>query len=178
MSAPPHPISPPPGHGTTDLQSTGVRRHHTITAASRTARTATRAPISEESQEQQTLNDEEVVDPEWVRSVGAVGEKGSLHRQNSLPARYNRGVFISFISSPPIFPAVSPSVTGGVSLTVFPQAYGHGSRGSGGSITPRTLNSLSAIAGHEGEEDEWESELRDLRHEDEVFLPHTQKLVY
>jgi hypothetical protein len=90
MSAPPHPISPPPG---TEIQSTTVRRHHTITAASRTPRTATRPPISEESQEQQNLNDEEVVDQEWVRSVGAVGEKGgSLHRQNSLPARYNKGV--------------------------------------------------------------------------------------
>ncbi|KAH9079567.1 YTH-domain-containing protein [Lactarius deliciosus] len=143
MSAPPpHPISPPPGHVATEPQSTSVRRHHTITAASRTARAANRAPISEESQEQQTWNDERVVDQEWVGSVGAVGEKGgSLHRQNSLPARYNR---------------------------VLPQAYGHASRGSGGNITPRTLNSLSAIAGHEGEEDEWESELRDLRNEDEV----------
>ncbi|KAN0140771.1 YTH domain containing protein [Lactarius tabidus] len=135
MSAPPHPISPPPG---TEIQSTTVRRHHTITAASRTPRTATRPPISEESQEQQNLNDEEVVDQEWVRSVGAVGEKGgSLHRQNSLPARYNK-------------------------------AYGHATRGSG-NITPRTLNSLSAIAGHEREEDEWESELRDLRNEDEAL---------
>lgn len=60
-----------------------------------------------------------------------------------------------------------------MSLTVLPQAYGHATRGSGGNITPRTLNSLSAIAGHEGEEDEWESELRDLRNEDEVFLPHS-----
>ena len=100
MSAPPpHPISPPPGHGVPETQSTSVRRHHTITAASRSARTATRAPISEESQEQQSLNDEEVVDQEWVRSVGAVGEKSSLHRQNSLPARYNRGM--SFHSSQP-----------------------------------------------------------------------------
>ncbi|KAH9066482.1 YTH-domain-containing protein [Lactarius vividus] len=138
MSAPPpHPISPPPGHVATEPQSTSVRRHHTITATSRTARAANRAAISEESQEQQTWNDEKVVDQEWVGSVGAVGEKGgSLHRQNSLPARYNR-------------------------------AYGHANRSSG-NITPRTLNSLSAIAGHEGEEDEWESELRDLRNEDEV----------
>src|SRR6266404_1918168 len=97
MSAPPHPISPPPGPGVTEPQSTSVRRHHTITAASRTARTTTRAPISEESQEQQTWNNEEVVDLEWVRSVGAVGDKSSLHRQNSLPARYNRGM--SFHSS-------------------------------------------------------------------------------
>ncbi|KAI9466359.1 YTH-domain-containing protein [Lactarius psammicola] len=156
MSAPPpHPISPPPGPVATEPQSTSVRRHHTITAASRTARTATRAPISEESQEQQTWNDEKVVDPEWVGSVGAVGEKGgSLHRQNSLPARYNR---------------VSPGVTGGVSLTILPQAYGHANRGSGGNLTPRTLNSLTAIAGQEGEEDEWESEIRDLRNEDEAI---------
>jgi YTH domain-containing family protein len=92
MSAPsPHPVSPPPGPVGTDTQTT-VRRHHTITAASRSARAAARAPISEESQEQQTWVDEEVVDPERVRSVGAVGEKGgSLHRQASLPSRYNRG---------------------------------------------------------------------------------------
>jgi hypothetical protein len=100
MSAPPpHPVSPPPGPVGTEPQSTGVRRHHTITAASRSARSAARAPISEESQEQQTWEDEEVVDPERVRSVGAVGEKGSssLHRQASLPARYNRGTSLMFL---------------------------------------------------------------------------------
>ena len=109
MSAPPpHPISPPPG--VNETQSTSVRRHHTITAASRTARTANRAPISEESQEQQTLNDEEVVDQEWVRSVGAVGEKGgSLHRQNSLPARYNKGMLFHYSQVISIIPAVSPT---------------------------------------------------------------------
>lgn len=64
------------------------------------------------------------------------------------------------------------SVAEGLSLTILPLAYGHATRGSG-NITPRTLNSLTAIAGHEGEEDEWESELRDLRNEDEVFLPHS-----
>jgi hypothetical protein len=31
------------------------------------------------------------------------------------------------------------------------------------------LNSLSAIAGHEGEEEEWETEIRGLRNDDEVF---------
>jgi YTH domain-containing family protein len=89
MSAPsPHPVSPPPG----PVGEHPVRRHHTITAPSRSARAAARAPISEESQEQQHWDDEEVVDPERVRSVGAVGEKGgSLHRQASLPSRYNRG---------------------------------------------------------------------------------------
>jgi YTH domain-containing family protein len=157
MSAPPpHPISPPPGIVGSEPQSTSVRRHHTITAASRSARTAARAPISEESQEQQTWDDEEVVDPERVRSVGAVGEKGgSLHRQASLPARYNRGTSLDVLLRL-------------VSLTICSQAYGHASRGSG-SHTPRTLNSLSAIAGHEGEEEEWETEIRGLRNDDEVF---------
>ncbi|KAF8478524.1 YTH-domain-containing protein [Russula ochroleuca] len=139
MSAPsPHPVSPPPGP-VGEPQST-VRRHHTITAASRSARTAARAPISEESQEQQTWDDEEVVDPERVRSVGAVGEKGggSLHRQASLPSRYNR-------------------------------AYVHSSRGSG-SHTPRTLNSLSSIAGHDGEEEEWETEIRGLRNDETIYV--------
>lgn len=137
MSAPPpHPISPPPGLVGSEPQSSVVRRHHTITAASRSARTGARAPISEESQEQQTWDDEEVPDSERVRSVGAVGEKGgSLHRQASLPARYNR-------------------------------AYGHASRGSG-SHTPRTLNSLSAIAGQEGEEEDWETDLRGMRNDEE-----------
>lgn len=37
-----------------------------------------------------------------------------------------------------------------------------------GNLTPRTLNSLSAIAGHEGEEEDWEREMRDLRGDDEV----------
>ncbi|KAI0273443.1 YT521-B-like domain-containing protein [Gloeopeniophorella convolvens] len=141
MSAPPpHPISPPPPpppSAGVEQQSTTVRRHHTITATSRSARAAARAPISEESHEQQTWGDDEVVDQEWVRSVGAVGEKGgSLHRQSSLPTRYNR-------------------------------AYGHTSRGSG-NITPRTLNSLTAIAGHEGDEEEWETEMRGLRPDDEA----------
>ena len=98
MSAPaPHNISPPPGPVGTEQPSTSVRRFHTITAASRSARAAARVSISEEAQDQQTWNDDEVVDPEGLRPVGAVGEpKGSssLHRQASLPARYNRGTFL------------------------------------------------------------------------------------
>jgi hypothetical protein len=69
-------------------------------------------------------------------------------------------------------PSISPQCRR-PSLTIVPQAYGHANRPSGGNLTPRTLNSLSAIAGHEGEDDEWETELRDLRHEDEVFLSQT-----
>jgi hypothetical protein len=163
MSAPsPHPVSPPPGP-VGEPQST-VRRHHTITAASRSARTAARAPISEESQEQQTWDDEEVVDPERVRSVGAVGEKGggSLHRQASLPSRYNRGTSLALhnLSAPHV-----------ALLTIYSQAYVHSSRGSG-SHTPRTLNSLSSIAGHDGEEEEWETEIRGLRNDEVLYTLH------
>jgi hypothetical protein len=107
MSAPPpQNISPPPGLVGAEQQLTGVRRVHTITAASRSARAAARVSISEETQDQQTWDDEEVVDPERVRSVGAVGEpKGSssLHRQASLPARYNRGTFLLYQILPALF---------------------------------------------------------------------------
>ena len=33
-----------------------------------------------------------------------------------------------------------------------------------------TVNSLSAIAGHEGDEEDWEKEMRGLRNEDEVNI--------
>lgn len=105
MSAPsPHNISPPPGFVGTDQQSTGVRRVHTITAASRSARTASREVISEETQDQPWSRDEEVVEQDWVGSVGAVGEpKVSLHRQASLPTRYNRGRFLVYQNLPVLF---------------------------------------------------------------------------
>lgn len=49
---------------------------------------------SEVDQQQQIWNDDEVVDQEWVGGVGAVGEKNAgLHRQSSLPTRYNKGAF-------------------------------------------------------------------------------------
>jgi hypothetical protein len=51
-----------------------------------------RAPISEETQEQQFWNDDESVDEDWVGGVGAVDEKTSLHRQSSLPTKYNRSM--------------------------------------------------------------------------------------
>ncbi|KAF7986524.1 hypothetical protein HWV62_26228 [Athelia sp. TMB] len=37
-----------------------------------------------------------------------------------------------------------------------------------GATTPRTLNSLSAIAGHEGDEDDWEKEISGIQNEEEV----------
>ncbi|KAJ6531205.1 YT521-B-like domain-containing protein [Mycena capillaripes] len=105
--------------------SSGVRRHHTISASSRTARAS--AAISEEVQD---WNEDEVVGEDWVGGVGAVGEKSSLHRQSSLPTRYHRAF--------------------------QPQASG---LSRSGSLTPNTKNSLTAIAGHEGDEDDWEGDI-------------------
>lgn len=105
-------------------QGSTVRRHHTITAASRTARNQAKDIISEETSpsEQAHWNDDEIVDQDWVGGVGAVGEKTSLHRQSSLPTRYHRGF--------------------------------HGS--SAANAAPKTaINSLAAIAGHEGDEEPW-----------------------
>jgi len=93
MSAPSnHPLPPVP----TESPTTGiVRRHHTISAHSRSARAAAREVISEEvPAEQDIWNDDEVVDQDWVGGVGAVGEKTSLHRQSSLPTRYHRGIWL------------------------------------------------------------------------------------
>ena len=76
-----------------------VRRHHTITAASRSARAA-RDPISEDDPnavgDLEHWTDDEVVDADWPGAVGAVGEKSLLHRQSSLPTRYHRGKPVSF----------------------------------------------------------------------------------
>ncbi|PBK93187.1 YTH-domain-containing protein [Armillaria gallica] len=120
---PPVPADPP----ASTANSGGVRRHHTITAASRSTRSAARETISEESQNPDLWNEDEYVGEEWVGGVGAVGEKSSLHRQSSLPTRYHRAFQSSSAKS--------------------------------GTLTPKTLNSLTAIAGHEGDEEEWEREI-------------------
>lgn len=115
-----------------------MRRHHTITAASRSTRPTSKIAISEleDPQGEQIWAEDEPVDHDWVGGIGAVGEKSSLHRQASLPTRYHR-------------------------------AFGGQPGRQPGSHTPRTLNSLSAIAGHEGDEEEWEKEMRGLRDEEE-----------
>ncbi|KAI0664738.1 YT521-B-like domain-containing protein [Cubamyces menziesii] len=130
-------ISPPPGSAST-ANTGGVRRHHTISASSRTARPTSKIALGDldDPQAEQLWNDDELVDQDWVGGIGAVGEKSSLHRQASLPTRYHR-------------------------------AFGGQAGRQPGSHTPRTLNSLSAIAGHEGDEDEWEREVEGYRHEDE-----------
>lgn len=77
---PPVPPDSPP--------STSVRRHHTISSSSRAARN--KAPISEESQEATWNQDDEVVTGDKWIGAGLVGS--GLHRQASLPSRYNRGL--------------------------------------------------------------------------------------
>lgn len=115
-SQPTHNISPPPVP--VSAPSTGVRRHHTISAASRTARAGARATISEESQDQQLWNDDEPVDEDWVGGVGAVGEKTSLHRQSSLPTNSKRGlhfqIYPLLLSRPP-----SPSISRAIFKAVW-----------------------------------------------------------
>ncbi|KAJ7161497.1 YT521-B-like domain-containing protein [Mycena crocata] len=93
--------------------------------------TARAGAISEETALEQSWNEDEVVGEDWVGGVGAVGaEKSSLHRQSSLPTRYHRAF--------------------------QPQASG---LSRSGSLTPNTKNSLTAIAGHEGDEDDWEGDI-------------------
>ena len=116
-----------------------VRRHHTISAASRSARAAARESISEEVADQPFSNEDEPVDEDWVGGVGAVGEKTSLHRQSSLPTKYHRGM--SSVHSP-----CGPCLT-----ILFALAFGS----RAGNKTPKTVNSLAAITGHEGDEEPW-----------------------
>ncbi|KAG1877655.1 YT521-B-like domain-containing protein [Suillus subalutaceus] len=138
-----HQISPPLVPASPPLTG-GVRRHHTISASSRTARAGARAPICEETQEQQLWNDDEPVDEDWVGGVGAVGEKTvSLHRQSSLPTKYKT-------------------------------FHGQKSSRQAGNLTPRTMNSLSAIAGHEGDEEDWESDMRGFQNDDEHDMSNSE----
>lgn len=93
-----HTISPPPVPASNAASGgSGVRRHHTISAASRSNRPTSKIAISEleDPQTEQIWNDDEVVDQDWVGGIGAVGEKSSLHRQASLPTRYHRGESVS-----------------------------------------------------------------------------------
>ncbi|CAL1705595.1 unnamed protein product [Somion occarium] len=135
QSISPSPV--PPSSGNTS----GVRRHHTISASSRNTRPTSKIGVSEldDQQNEQIWNDDEVVDQDWVGGIGAVGEKSSLHRQASLPTRYHR-------------------------------AFGGQGTRQPGTHTPRTLNSLQAIAGHEGEDEEWEEDIRGFRNEEERAL--------
>lgn len=93
-----HTISPPPVPPSNAASGgSGVRRHHTISAASRSNRPTSKIAISEleDPQTEQIWDDDEPVDQDWVGGIGAVGEKSSLHRQASLPTRYHRGESVS-----------------------------------------------------------------------------------
>lgn len=93
MSHQDHSVSPPPGLANPTNTAAGVRRHHTITAGSRTTRPTSKiqAQEVEDDEQEQGWNQDEVVDQDWRGGIGAVGEKASLHRQASLPTRYHRG---------------------------------------------------------------------------------------
>lgn len=97
MSQSGHPISPPPVPPSS-ANAGGVRRHHTISAASRVSRPTSKIDVAEleDPHTEQLWNDDEEVDHDWVGGIGAVGEKSSLHRQASLPTRYHRGMSLSF----------------------------------------------------------------------------------
>ena len=85
-------LSPPPIQSA--QASTTIRRHHTISTATRSSRTSNRAVITEEPQEWNEGDEEE----EWTMPlaqtlpIAAVGEQKGLHRQASLPAGYTRGM--------------------------------------------------------------------------------------
>lgn len=107
MSASPNLSAPQPSDSPT---IGGIRRHHTISAHTRSARASAKDVISEETftqeqQQQNFWNDDEVVGEDWVGGVGAVGEKTSLHRQASLPTRSSRRKSFAFSS---IISLISP----------------------------------------------------------------------
>lgn len=69
-----------------------------------------------------------------------------------LPHRCLAGSLIDFCDSPP-------------------SAGFHGKSAQTGTLTPKTLNSLSAITGHEGDEEDWEREMRGFRNEEVSIVP-------
>jgi hypothetical protein len=50
-----------------------------------------------------------------------------------------------------------------------------GQASKSGNLTPKTMNSLSAIAGHEGDEEDWERDMRGLCDEDDVRTSFTSR---
>lgn len=151
-SQPGQSVSPPPNPASS--ASSGVRRHHTISAASRGSRPTSKIQVSEqdEVEQEEVWSQDEIVDQDWRGGIGAVGEKSSLHRQASLPTKYHRGKLLSHSFRGPIAHNLRA-------------AFGQRQTGT---HTPRPLNSLTAITGHEGDEEEWEQDLRGLRGEEEV----------
>ena len=147
-------VSPQPGT-VTPQSSGGIRRHHTISSSSRVSRTGSN--LIDDEQPVWKGKEDEVVDNDWVGGIGPVGDKStSLHRQTSLPTRHlqRRQSLLNIL----IYLLSDDLDDHFITLGTQP----------GGTLTPRTLNSLSAITGHEGEEEDWEREMRDFRGDDEV----------
>ncbi|EJD53149.1 YTH-domain-containing protein [Auricularia subglabra TFB-10046 SS5] len=116
---PPQPLSP--------IGASSVRRHHTVSSSSgRPPRASSRIAISEEQPAWQ--NDDEPLDPnddqDWPVGHGAIGDKSNLHRQASLPARYNRA--FRNAQPPPAPPSgtMTPSRNPVNSLTAIQAAHG------------------------------------------------------
>ncbi|KAI0075259.1 YTH-domain-containing protein [Panus rudis PR-1116 ss-1] len=133
-------ISPPPAQAASG-NTGGVRRHHTISASSRNARPTSKIGVSELDDQQQ----EQIWGHDDVVDQDWVGGIGAVGEKSSLHRQ-----------------ASLP--------TRYHRAFGGQGARQAGSHTPRTLNSLQAIAGHEGEEEEWEEEMRGLRNEEEIAL--------
>ncbi|EMD38199.1 hypothetical protein CERSUDRAFT_64463 [Gelatoporia subvermispora B] len=130
----------PPPVAASAANSGGVRRHHTISASSRTTRPTSKIQVSELDDPQAQA---EIWDDEPV-DQDWVGGLGVVGEKSSLHRQ-----------------ASLP--------TRYHRAFGGQPARQPGSHTPRTLNSLTAITGQEGEEEEWEREMRGLRSDDD---PH------
>ncbi|EIW60254.1 YTH-domain-containing protein [Trametes versicolor FP-101664 SS1] len=116
----------------------GVRRHHTISASSRAARPTSKIALDNLDDPQA----EQLWNDDELVDQDWVGGIGAVGEKSSLHRQ-----------------ASLP--------TRYHRAFGGQAGRQPGAHTPRTLNSLSAIAGHEGDEEEWEREMRGFRNEDE-----------
>ncbi|KAM5532344.1 hypothetical protein V8D89_014023 [Ganoderma adspersum] len=113
-------------------------QHHTISASSRTARPTSKIALGELDDPQA----EQLWNDDEPVDQDWVGGIGAVGEKSSLHRQ-----------------ASLP--------TRYHRAFGGQGARQPGSHTPRTLNSLSAIAGHEGDEEEWEREMRGLQNEEE-----------
>ncbi|KZV96184.1 YTH-domain-containing protein [Exidia glandulosa HHB12029] len=118
MAQPIQPMSP--------IGTAAVRRHHTVSSSSgRPPRASSRMPISEEQTAWQHGDEDELVpddDEDWPVGAGTIGDKSNLHRQASLPARYNRA-FRNPQAAPPSG-TMTPSRNPINSLTAIHAAHG------------------------------------------------------
>ena len=121
-SQPVQSVSPPPGQASS--ANSGVRRHHTISAASRGSRPTSKIQVSEqdEAEQEEVWSQDEIVDQDWRGGIGAVGEKASLHRQASLPTKYHRGELnVRFAISPRSFQTFSQHLVSDQQPAILPE---------------------------------------------------------